>query len=944
MENTGNNKSFPLNNKDSQKNDERSFHNRRMKKSFDEKFQENNLISKESKIRSVKPMYKSATSKAQNEDVKFTQTMSRKNEKRQFDGMDEVLSTNELQKNQTEHEVKNVDKRKNYYHPKENRNTRFYRANGERTRKQAPRKDENYQGGRKSNRRNTSQNFKPAVHVQPLQQSLENLNLQSTNEPSTIPVCLSNVSSNNVTERSQNIRQSDQVSSPTNETVTVDNARNEEKLDKVQRLNTAEQNFANDNHMNEMKPLFSNETPSLADLNTNGLGNYLSSSISTSENNTDLRQKSQTSLANHNSLVSSQLSVSNNDVNVNTLLPVKSAQQDLHEQHQTSTQQHEDHRITEQVVPQEKYFRISVDSLFSTSFFTEKHHSHDKIADANVDGGKEKTANNKTFLGSEREVHFVQQFSSESSPNFSSMKPDGYNTDKQNSTMKNIFKKESRDSLSPRQRSKNNDMFKEVKESGNALLGRHGAVPLTGLKNDRFLNELKQSSTNDGNTSNEQESLTHDEDTIEHFKYDSSLECPMTQASIYEGPVKENTVDVSSNLHLDPHVHLSPDVLNSPLNDIQTVKPVVKQCNSVGQFSLTGNYGKIHTQSSCLSSTKHILPDETNQSPPALPIPVLSNSLPSNEAQHLSTCNEIGTLSKNSPPSNNSVQNPSNLSFPQIPYVSNPFLRHSLLSHRPAIPSAFVFPSRVGINNGHSTLGNALAHRGNNQGHVFLHHGNTICLNVGGRIFEILPSTFSPYPDSILWQIFTGNAPASINQRGQIFFDRDGYLFEIILSFARVGCFTIPSNINLNNLINEAKFFGMFKYMFEKGQISSGNILHFQRTTRCTLSCDLSAKTQEKRVFVLQGNDKLKIESLKVNGSCSLFVDLYTPCGIKETSDFMMYTADKPDLWKAYQFCAERQLVFHLKHTGTEKKLHLKSSVDIVFVQTFMFKGEDFIP
>lgn len=73
--------------------------------------------------------------------------------------------------------------------------------------------------------------------------------------------------------------------------------------------------------MNKMKPLFANETPSLADLNTNGLGNYLSSSISTSENNTDLRQKSQTSLANHNSLVSSQLSVSNNDVNVNTLLP-----------------------------------------------------------------------------------------------------------------------------------------------------------------------------------------------------------------------------------------------------------------------------------------------------------------------------------------------------------------------------------------------------------------------------------------------------------------------------------------------------------------------------------------------------------------------------------------------------------------------------------------------
>lgn len=32
-------------------------------------------------------------------------------------------------------------------------------------------------------------------------------------------------------------------------------------------------------------------------------------------------------------------------------------------------------------------------------------------------------------------------------------------------------------------------------------------------------------------------------------------------------------------------------------------------------------------------------------------------------------------------------------------------------------------------------------------------------------------------------------------QRGHIFFDRDGYLFEIILAFARVGHFTLPPNV-----------------------------------------------------------------------------------------------------------------------------------------------------
>jgi hypothetical protein len=42
--------------------------------------------------------------------------------------------------------------------------------------------------------------------------------------------------------------------------------------------------------------------------------------------------------------------------------------------------------------------------------------------------------------------------------------------------------------------------------------------------------------------------------------------------------------------------------------------------------------------------------------------------------------------------------------------------------------------------------------------------------------------------------------------------------------------------------------------------------------------------------------------------------------GVKETSNFEIYTPDKPDLWKAYQFCAERQLAFHLEHAHTGEK------------------------
>ncbi|WP_395239462.1 hypothetical protein, partial [Salmonella sp. s54412] len=76
-----------------------------------------------------------------------------------------------------------------------------------------------------------------------------------------------------------------------------------------------------------------------------------------------------------------------------------------------------------------------------------------------------------------------------------------------------------------------------------------------------------------------------------------------------------------------------------------------------------------------------------------------------------------------------------------------------------------------------------------------------------------------------------------------------------------------------------------------------------------------------------------------------LYVDIYTPSGMMETSNFLLYGPDKPDLWKAYQFCAERQLVFHLSRTDKDDGLESSyASVYIVFAQTFVFHGDEFIP
>ena len=64
--------------------------------------------------------------------------------------------------------------------------------------------------------------------------------------------------------------------------------------------------------------------------------------------------------------------------------------------------------------------------------------------------------------------------------------------------------------------------------------------------------------------------------------------------------------------------------------------------------------------------------------------------------------------------------------FSHAPFLPNPFLGHSLLTHRQAIPSAFVYPSRVGIPGSHSGFTDVAQHTGTNPGFVnfifFLHY------------------------------------------------------------------------------------------------------------------------------------------------------------------------------------------------------------------------------
>eukprot|EP00126_Sphaerothecum_destruens_P000330 Sdes_comp10387_c0_seq1m2042 len=90
-------------------------------------------------------------------------------------------------------------------------------------------------------------------------------------------------------------------------------------------------------------------------------------------------------------------------------------------------------------------------------------------------------------------------------------------------------------------------------------------------------------------------------------------------------------------------------------------------------------------------------------------------------------------------------------------------------------------------------------------------------INIGGRTFEILPSTFVKYPQSIFSRIFHGEKISlpqlSINPQGEIFFDRDPFIFECLLSFCRSGSFYPPPGIPSGRVKEEALFFGLESYL-----------------------------------------------------------------------------------------------------------------------------------
>lgn len=88
-----------------------------------------------------------------------------------------------------------------------------------------------------------------------------------------------------------------------------------------------------------------------------------------------------------------------------------------------------------------------------------------------------------------------------------------------------------------------------------------------------------------------------------------------------------------------------------------------------------------------------------------------------------------------------------------------------------------------------------------------------VCLNVGGTRYEVLPSTLTKYPNTLLGSLFDpknagrmkpdkkGNhrnalhIGFSLNITGEYFFDRNAKIFDVILSFYRTGKLVVPPEL-----------------------------------------------------------------------------------------------------------------------------------------------------
>ena len=96
-------------------------------------------------------------------------------------------------------------------------------------------------------------------------------------------------------------------------------------------------------------------------------------------------------------------------------------------------------------------------------------------------------------------------------------------------------------------------------------------------------------------------------------------------------------------------------------------------------------------------------------------------------------------------------------------------------------------------------------------------HPSLVNLNIGGQDFTTTIDTILSHPPSFLSALVTTKLPTTLDSRGNIFVDRDGSRFRVLLNYLRCGTIhfvngavpTATGSILLEEVLEEARFFGL---------------------------------------------------------------------------------------------------------------------------------------
>ena len=229
------------------------------------------------------------------------------------------------------------------------------------------------------------------------------------------------------------------------------------------------------------------------------------------------------------------------------------------------------------------------------------------------------------------------------------------------------------------------------------------------------------------------------------------------------------------------------------------------------------------------------------------------------------------------------------------------------------------------------------------------HEPTFLQLEVGGRTFQVHAASFDNFPESKLYKIIHYSEPGTQNLSGAYTFDRDGNLFEVILSFVRTGRLDLPPYYNLKAIEREAEFYGMRDYMFEQGkQISPGSYFSFKRTLTLDMELQPGNDRQFQCIAVLDSVDHLTFEEVVCEGFCHLLMEAVDLTGIL-IGRKIIYDNQDPNAWKGTQHSYEQKpvtvyLILIRKPSGSQSANTSSCKANITYSTVFTFDSETHMP